>query len=177
MNAIQSVLNAYPGPWSLGSAILCSAASAEMLIRAATGRSANNPRDVIADLDSPRNLSANLGGALFYGLCAANIVPYTAIAGAVIFTGYSLATGANRDAYSLSKVVHQIYQYTIIPLLDHVVFPLTEWAGKHVIIPLAKTIREIGAAIANLVELPEHPVWYGVAALVASAAAYRGFFA
>jgi hypothetical protein len=164
MNYVNAVLSNYPTYLSLGGAALCGAGAIEMAARI--------PKDIaIRDAD---NLSKDLAGALFYGLCAANIVPYTAVAGAALFTVWSIGTLDERHAYKTMQAVdwtlNKVDKHIAMPLVNHVILPLSE----HLIEPLAKTISAIFAAIFSVIQLPENPAWYGVAALVVAAVAYNG---
>jgi hypothetical protein len=166
MDAID-FLQSYPSNWALGGAALCASGAVEMALR------------VFKDVQEQNadNLSKDLAGALFYGLCAANIVPYTAFLGGAIFTLRTIATYEDKDAYftmkHYGKVLEAIYDWAIEPLCSHVVRPLSEYAWEHIISPLARTISNCFAAIFRVVKLPENPAWYGVAALIATIAAYK----
>ena len=170
---IQSLGSHYPSLAVAGGAILSGVAAIDMAQRAV--------RDLgrLQEAEGLQDFSANLGGALFYGICAANIVPYTAVLGAVGFSAYSLAFKNDRDMYATSKIwgnfLQTIIDYTFVPLADHVILPLCNWVNDHVLTPLARTIMDVAAAIFKVISLPQHPVWYGVAALVALAVTYTVF--
>lgn len=55
------------------------------------------------------SLCVNLGCALFYGFCTANVIPGTAILGALIFTIYSNCVNSSNkslhDEYLTSKLI------------------------------------------------------------------------
>lgn len=154
---------------TFGSAVICVAASAEMGIRSAID--ALKLMGVVEkkkDEDASYNFSANLGGALFYGLCAANIIPGTAIVGASIFTIYSIcvhsSTKSVEDEYITSKVIgtgadltNRLFSWTwkhiVSPVLDNVVFPVL------------KKIGEAVTCILSHISMPEHPIWYALGLL------------
>lgn len=154
----------------------CGIVAAEMAIR------------TVGDLIFHHNksdLSADLAGTLFYGLCAANIVPYTPIIGTSIFVIYSFSKWNAKDNYCCTKIlnttVETIYNivktvfkafidYLVIPVFKHIVIPICEHIiiplFNHVVVPLAKTIAQIFADIFQVVSLPKNPTWIGVAILV-----------
>lgn len=169
MDKIWECLDTYPSNWALGSAALCAAGSIEMALR------------IFKDMKDGHldNLSKDLAGALFYGLCAANLAPHTALLGAAIFTVRTIATYGRDDVYLTMKIYGNIlktaWEWTITPLCEHIVIPLAEHAWNHLISPLAQTISKCFATIFRVVKLPENPAWYGVAALIVTIITYRFF--
>jgi hypothetical protein len=87
------------------------------------------------------NLSANLGGILFYGGCALNLVPATRLIGAAVFVGYSFYHNhTGWDEYLASKVIR---------------------------VPVTKAANAVGDLLKFMWKY-QHPTWYG-AALIATA--------
>jgi hypothetical protein len=105
-----------------------------------------------------RSFSANLGGAVFYGLCATNLIPGTPIVGAVIFAAHSVLTDG-KNSY-ISWAVKELCQRTY----NHILVP----AWNEVIGPLVRRIYDVIVAILARISLPRHPIWYGVALLAAA---------
>jgi hypothetical protein len=118
------------------------------------------------------DLSANLGGALFYGLCGLNIIPGTASIGAGIFTLYSVNTFHRQEAYLLSRVIGESLKFVVIeivePICRHVLAPILRKIGE-IIGPI---LSAIGHLLVNM-SLPKHPVWIGVLILGAAIATYK----
>jgi hypothetical protein len=172
---IERLMNHYPTAFAMGGAALCGVAAIDMAQRAIRDLGEDDPEE------KRINLSADLGGVLFYGLCAANIIPYTAVLGAVVFSGYSLYAVCEKlpFAYKTSEIwgnfLRTAINYTIVPLGNHVIIPLLSWFTEHIVCPLAEKIKGVASAIFNVISLPEHPVWYAVAGLVAAAVAYHVF--
>lgn len=84
------------------------------------------------------DLSANLGGALFYVACAVNIIPYSAVLGAALFTTYALVRCEEKDNYSpyiMAKIIGKTIKQ-IGPAINFVVRTLTRLA--------LKTLRALG---------------------------------
>ena len=112
--------------------------------------------------------SADLGGAIFYGMCATNIVPGSAVVGATIYTVYSFLKISDKrggdylTAFVIGKSLHTIADWVIQPLFKHFIFPLTE------------RIWNVVSAILKRISLPKHPIWWGVAVLVLAFAFYKG---
>jgi hypothetical protein len=166
---VQATIQSYPSNLILGSAAICATATLEMAIETIRGI----PRLASKERDDHENFGKNLGGAIFYGLCAANIVPYTPLVGAIIFAGYSIFKCEEKDAYVTAKLLGNLLR----PPLEHVVLPLGEWLIERIILPLAGKIAQVVADIFNLISLPKSPIWFGVAFLVVTIVAYKGFFA
>ena len=154
---------------TFGSAIVCAAASAEMGIRAAI--------DVLKMMgtiekkqneDVSYNFSANLGGSLFYGLCAANIIPGTSIVGASIFSIYSVCVydpkKSVEDQYITTKIIGagaDLAKTLLNWTWNHIVSPICE----HIICPVLRKIFNVVTTILSYISLPKHPIWYALGAL------------
>src|ERR1700733_6636743 len=118
MNEITNYISLHHA-WklTLGSAILCAAVSVETGLRGITDifqLMVYKDQDAKVKGEKERikyNISADLGNAIFYGLCAANIIPGSAILGASIFTIYSCCVTDSKkslkDEYLMSKVIGQ----------------------------------------------------------------------
>jgi len=145
---------------AIGSGVLCAAAATEMVLQTigeAVSYLSNGPV-------SMNNVSANIGGAIFYGLCAANIIPGTSFLGAFIFTCYSIIKNHTADDYVLTKFLQ--HTFTLITdvtrsVVDNVIAPLY----KKIVRPVLIAIIDVVDAIVSAIPLPEHPVWQGVALL------------
>lgn len=142
----------------IGSGILCGIVSAEMAILTIGG---------VFLKSNVTALSANMAGALLYGICACNLIPYTPILGATIFTGYSLIHVDDKSTYYLTTklfngIIRNIVDYVIIPTWAHVVVPVF----NHAIYPTCQMITQIFATVFNKISLPENPAWYVVTLLV-----------
>lgn len=134
------------------------------------------------------NLSKDLGGALFYGMLAANIVPYTAVLGATIFTVYALCKGGETD-YLSAKAIWHVANALLTAVSETVQF-VWKWVVTpiwvYVLSPICEIIRDVVSAIfENLISpaltilsnaighiIPRDPIWYGVAAVGAMIFAY-----
>ncbi len=128
MNLLTNILNS-KSYWTKCSSALCGIAMAEMGVRTIVDITKNKKDD----------LSADLSGAIFFAICASNIVPGFARAGGIVFIGYSICTDTSKnDAYWSSKVVSFPFEKT--------------WEG----------LRFIGTHL----DIVNHPTWVGVAALI-----------
>jgi len=128
MNLLTNILNS-KSYWTKCSSAVCGIAVAKMGIR------------TIIDITKSKkeDLSADLSGAIFFAICASNIVPGFARGGGMVFIGYSIFTDTSKDnAYWSSKVVNFPFKKT--------------WEG----------LKFIGT---NL-DIANHPTWFGVAALI-----------
>jgi hypothetical protein len=105
--------------------------------------------------DAKRSLSAHMGGAAFYGLCALNLVPGTAIVGAAFFTAHAFMLDDHKEltSWAMKKLGTLAY--------DHVIEPV--WT--QIVQPVAQRIYNFILTVLEHIHLPRHPVWYGVALL------------
>jgi len=128
MNLLTNILNS-KSYWTKCSSTLCGIAAAEMGIRTIVDITKNKKDD----------LSADLSGAIFFAICASNIVPGFARGGGIAFVCYSIAADTSKNnAYWSSKVVSFPFEKT--------------WAG----------LKFVG----NHLDIVNHPTWFGVAALI-----------
>lgn len=190
MNNISSSLNTLAGPavsnffaanyrgvsnLGIGLGGITGIVAAEMAIRA-VGNLMNGQGAVDKD-----EFSSNLAGALFYGLCATNYIPHTAVAGGVVFAVYSLGKWGAKNNYICTEIFNRILKgindYILKPLSDYVITPLFKdvltpiW--NNVVTPIVRGIANVAGAIFNLISLPTNPAWYGVAIIgVAAIAKY-----
>lgn len=135
------------------------------------------------------NLSADLGGALFYGACALNVIPYSAILGATIFTIYAIARcNKKKDhkpylmAQLIGKPIRQFFPALKSALewsIDKIVIPVFKLLGK-LLNPIGRCISsavkfagKVIKPVLNLLTLPRHPIWYALFFLGTAALAYR----
>lgn len=164
VNILNNVINSYPSQISLGAGIIGGTAALEMFVR------------IFKDIKdrNMENLSKDLGGTLFYGLLAANIVPYTAVAGATIFITYSLLYGKkhqyNNDPYLTSQAIHKF----VNTLLNRVIKPIAEKVSDVVEFVFNKIIWPAVSGIAKAFSfiIPKEPIWFGVTAVVILIAGY-----
>jgi len=167
MNAIQSILQYYPSRWALGGATFCGLAAAEMGIRVVGNLFQ------MRDARGQRELSENLAGACFYGLCAANLLPGTAVFGGVVCLLQGLLRGNSDNPYYLSRAIFTVADLTwttLSTIADWTIVPL--W--NYVLFPVLEKIANVARAILKLIPLPENSTWYVVALLVVGIAAYKG---
>lgn len=151
------------GKFTKACGFITAAAGIEMAIRSVG--------DIFAIVHNPvsealkYSLSANLGGTLFYGLCALNPIPGVTALGGMIYTLYSLA---NPGYYFSSKVI-----YKSVEILNNSFQFVTESVIAPVIRKTAFIFKKVFEIILSI-PLPKHPVWIGVALLVAAIATYQG---
>ena len=182
VNFVNNIITSYPSRFSLGAGFVGGVAALEMFIR--IFKDIKDCRD--GEEMGPKNLSKDIGGTLFYGLLAANIVPYTAIAGASIFVIYSLLRGDPKDypdAYLTSKAIHKsvttvfnfVKDHIISPIAEHVLWPLCKKIGEVIEFVFNNFVWPIASGIVSLlskIQLPKEPIWYGVAAVITLIAGY-----
>ncbi len=165
---IAGAQNYYSNKWSLGGGVGCAIVAAEMAIRAVGDLIEKGRLEEGQTKDSvSRNFSANFGGAIFYGLCAANILPGTAILGSLIFTVYSFAVNKREDNYLATKVIRESELKVLNFVLD-----ILQVAWDWVIYPVADALRRIFSTVFDLL-VPKHPIWIGVALLVTAIAVVK----
>lgn len=170
MNTVANYISLHHA-WklTLGSAILCAAVTVETGVRgiydifqlmAYKGEDAQEKEKI------KYNISANLGSALFYGLCAANVIPGSAMLGAAIFATYSCCVTNSqktiKDEYVLSKMIGQPCHW----IAEKVVVPVCEKA----IFPAVKAIGDVAYKIITSIPLPKHPIWIASAVLLSAIA-------
>ena len=155
---------------------VCIAAALEMAALTAT----NLFKMIGSEEGSPDkpHLSANLSGAIWHSLCAIHLLPGAAQFGGAAFTLYSLWNGKNGDAYKTSQLIYQIgdkiLQKIIKPCTTYILIPIffekiLEPIWTHLVLKIIHGV----AWIFSLLNIPEHPTWYGVAALVTAGVIYR----
>src|ERR1700722_13032191 len=106
INSIKDyVHDHYPSKTTMVAGAICAAAAIEMAIHVPYTISQIPHLADWALVSAKYNLSASLGGAIFYGLCGLNIIPRTAAIGAAIFTLYSINTYRQENAYLTSQVI------------------------------------------------------------------------
>jgi hypothetical protein len=177
-NMVQAVTNCLPRPvvqnyahasaTTIGFGIAGGFVAAEMAIRAV----ADMARIISShDVDQDRNwdnFSANFGGAIFYGLCAANFIPGTPVIGAAIFAIYSLTKELEEDDYLLTillsrsvKVITDVIEKVSDGIYRAIIKPISDCLFK-----ILTKIAEIVVRILQAIPLPEHPIWIATGALV-----------
>lgn len=149
MDALGSYVSIHHA-WKLtfGSAILCTSATVETAVRGVIDvhKYFTMKTDNREEVDKIRKrMSANLGSALFYGICAVNIIPGTALLGAAIFTIYSM--------FDLNKQYDIKNDY----LLSRVVGYPSLYVFENVVCPVASKISAVTQAI--LQSIPSNPAW------------------
>lgn len=149
----------WPSKLELGAGVICGAACTEMALRAFSGLVEMATTHGEITFLAKEALSANLGGAVFYGLCASHLLPGSVIVGAAVFTGYSAikVLGNSHDIYVTSKIVG----HSFVKLMEHVIMPTAEKVAKAT------------QFVLDNIPMPHHPIWLGVALLVFSIGAYQ----
>ncbi len=114
---IPSNIERYPNYLVKGSALFCGAAAVELALRTLASLTASKKIDNTPFAEGERSwyVITNLAGSIFYGLCAANIVTHSAVAGSILFTAYSFIEGGNLDACYASQVIHGVWQASFGP--------------------------------------------------------------
>lgn len=100
INAIYSAVTYYPSVFSLCGGLICAAAAAEIAHRLFTAMQDETQ-------PSQDHIRQEAGRAIFFSLCATNLVPYTAFLGGLIFYLHSWITllwdkTHKQEAYTLS---------------------------------------------------------------------------
>lgn len=125
------------------------------------------------------NLQANLGGVVFYGLTATNLIPYLPFVGVGCFVIHSISKNISHDNpndYYLSRTIgwtaRHIFSDIVKPICTEILFPMIERISNVFI----KTIRFI-ANLVGAIFKNAHPVWKGTAILLAAVVCYHGALA
>lgn len=177
INQVQNYINDhYPSKYTLVAGGICLAAAIEMAILvpfdimriSKTGLSVIEPYQYqLSD-----QLSANLGGAIFYGLCGLNIIPRTAAIGAGIFSIYSILNFGNKDNYITSHVIGKTFSFIlkeiVTPIFKHILEPIVQ----KILIVVSNLLAFIGNIFIKI-PLTNHPVWLGVVILGAAIGVYK----
>lgn len=176
IESLGRVAASYPSRFVLGCGALCGAAALEMTIRAvgALCMQTNLNINIYGQAPNREDLGKDVGGAIFYGLCALNVFPYAPVVGASVFVVYSIGSfycRAADDRYLLANIIGSTFDAVTVNLCSRVIMPIC----THIILPLAEIIYNIVAPIFNLLPRMNHPVWLGVAAVVATAVIYNVF--
>jgi len=138
-NFVQPFIQSYPSHLALGGAVICATASIEIAIKTIKAiPSLSNGEE-----NAYENFAKNLGQAIFYAFCAANIVPYTPLIGGAIFTAHSIFTYKQQDAYIAAKILGN-FVYTPF---EQAVRPLGERLFKNTILPGAENISKMAKRI------------------------------
>ena len=166
---IQTVTNhiytGYP-TWQAKTAFaMCAIPAAEMAIRLlgnclalSSVKLKKNDQELLV-----KNVSKNLAGALFYGICATNAVPYSSYGGAVIFSLYAASKHTKKDSYSTARLIGTPISY----IGTEILFPFLE-AIKNIASAIPTPFLNLAGRLFNAISLPKNPAWYGVLALVAA---------
>lgn len=173
INQIQDYIqDHYPSKYTFAAGGICLAAAIEMaiLVPFNIARISKGARPMFPTHEY--QLSANLGGAIFYGLCGLNVIPRTAAIGAGIFTVYSLLEFERKEAYLTSRAIGKTFKF----IIETIVSPICE----KILVPVLGRISQIGKKLLTLignilvkVPLPHHPVWIGVAILGVAIVIYK----
>jgi hypothetical protein len=172
----STVMQNYSGaaPATIGAGVFCGVVCTEIAIRAIhdgvcllTTTPAPDALDTLKN-----NFSANLGSAVFYGLCAVNILPGSAAFGAAIFALYSMGD-LKSDDYLMTKLLNHTYTL-IINITSPIVTPIVN-ALSYVV----NRISDLVTAIFARLGLPEAPIWVAtgllIGAIIAVKFAYPAF--
>lgn len=159
MQTAQSFITTnYPTKLAMGMAAVPALAATECAIRAI----GNLVELIFSDeqkKETGRNdFGANLGGAIFYGMCAAHVIPGSHIIGAAIFTIYSIKKCDTENAYFAAQLIGK---------------PIKAFCEK----VLPPVLDKVFTIAMNLFSTLNHPVWIGVVTLGVATLAYRTFLA
>lgn len=166
--AIQSLIATH-GAWTGGGMAICGTAALEMGVRTIVDLGKiikGGANDQVL-----KDLSADLGGTIFYGLCSVEVIPGAAIIGAAIFSAYSISSCENRDAYLtsmlLGKPVRWFGDNVFVPGMEKIVWPIIKVIAE-IVGQIFNGIAEIMGNILKAIPLPENPIWIGVGAIGAA---------
>ncbi len=125
------------------------------------------------------DLSKDLSGALFYGLCAVNPIPGAARTAAIISTVYAVFAGSDQNSYFTWQVMHKtvkaLCNYVIAPIFTHVIDPCLEAIWK-VVKPIFNFIYEAAVVVIRLIgsiNIPFNSTWFALGCLTVATIAYR----
>lgn len=125
------------------------------------------------------DFSADLGGAVFYGLAAANIVPASGLIAGIIFVAHSTFKCCKREnnsqvnndyfmANAIGFTVKGMWDRAICPIVNHIIGPVAE----KIWIAIGCIFECLGKALGVIVNI--HPVWGGVSLLLCGIGCYKG---
>ncbi len=172
---------------SVGFGLICCAAVAEMasqiFFKDLPGIIKNRDNHDPETLKKHRyNLSVNLGGSIFYGLCALNYIPATAIIGASIFLIYSTVVCKEKDAYQTSKCLGNFIRicgkdiaWPVLKKIGSITIDILTVAER-VLSTVGRGIGHVFTAIGKVlayIPLPNHPIWLGAATMGVAIAIYK----
>lgn len=129
-HVMQFVQTTYPTPGALAQFGCCALPATEMAVRAlknlidlgiANPQTADDRKkyDKIGS-----DLAKNLSGALFYGLCAAQIVPYSATIGTICFIAYSTFKVSVSSDLKNEYKASVLLGYPLSFIFEHIVWKL-----------------------------------------------------
>ncbi len=140
-------------------------ATAEMAIRAVGNLCATN------DNERMEKFSKNLGGAVFYGTLACNIIPGSAAFAGVILGIYTLGNMGRPDSYCFVQAANLAKDAVVVPAwraVSNIVEAIWNAVGDTLIAVGNFLGKVIGAII------PRDPIWIGVNALFVAIIIYKG---
>lgn len=152
------------------SGVGCAIVATEMALRALGDLKemfSDKPKDTTS-----YNFSANLGGAIFYGLCATNFIPFTPLIGLSTFVAYSIVTHHSTHFSLISAeryLCANLISKPVVFTAKEVVWPIL----NKLVLPALEKITTVVYNILRKIPLPRHPVWIGVALLVTGIAAIK----
>lgn len=146
-------------PTSLASQVFCGAVVTEMAVRTLQDGWKYLTDQTLSAKDKTNlgyDFFNDLGGAVFYGLCAVNYLPGTALLGALSFTLYSIVGDVNEKDYLLTRLLNHTYTTFCAPVVDTVCISLCTAINK---------ISDVVTQIFSYINLPVPPIWVAVALL------------
>lgn len=159
--------------FSKGSMLICGSAAAEMAIL-----SIFSGIDIIRNGTNETkayNLSANMGGAFYYGISSLNPMQGSAALAGLMFSSYSMfmcpikSDPSSNKSFLMTEIVGRGLNVTIITLKS-VTCDIIKNYFEDFIIPVVKRITTIAIPIFNnlfnLIPMPKHVIWIPVVLLV-----------
>lgn len=125
-----------------------------------------------------KSFGANLGGTLFYGMLASNLLPGGPLIGAAIFTVYSAIKYEEQDTYLITKIIGKI-SYAVCEAVGKIavqVWNVVSGILQALCECLFNVTRGFFECVYNIVSaipLPKHPIWIGVAIVAIAIIATR----
>ena len=138
---------------------ICAIAAAEMALRSVS----DSFSLLRGDFGLADNFSANLGGAVLYGLCSANLLPATPLIGGISYLFYSVIECDYANSYTSSKIIGK----PIKELFIRIIFPAIE----DFLLPIMKKVSDVFLKVLSTLAgtiIPRHPVWIAVTLLVSA---------
>jgi len=151
----ETVRAYYVKPVPMIGGVICGLTAAEAALRL-IGNIFSPADPAIADpKETKREISRNLGKAIFYSLCAANIVPGTAFIGASIFACRSIFSSVKADKESLTAKCFRVPTTWALGVVSEMTF-----------LPAVKTENFFLKGLLGTIGLEPTDAWLGVATFI-----------